>query len=177
MKKIELSKEDFEFLQELSHELNTQPNDGNADPVYWGVMEDYEALTFEGEGEVRIPHDDGAYHLEELVADIDADSEYFSLSVKEEWNSLDKNDVDEVMGFVNKNWNEGNVIGEPYWVEIKGQICRYAGAFLTKRACQEYIKRYGYNHRNPRTYAMTAYRNFELARLLKILKTIDFKEE
>lgn len=173
MKQISINESGYEFLKELQHELNTQTNDGNADPVYWGVLEDYEALTFDGDGEVRIPYNDGAYNLEGLVADIDADSENFSLSVKEEWNSLDKNDVDEVMGFVNKNWNEGNIIGEPYWVEIKEQISRYAGAFLTKRACQEYIKRYGYNHRNPRTYAMTAYRNFELERLLKILKTID----
>ena len=173
MKQISINESDYEFLKELQHELNTQTNDENADPVYWGVLEDYEELTFDGDGEVRIPYDDGAYNLEGLVADIDADSENFSLSVKEEWNSLDKNDVDEVMGFVNKNWNEGNIIGEPYWVEIKEQISRYAGAFLTKHACQEYIKRYGYNHRNPRTYAMTAYRNFELERLLKILKTID----
>ena len=173
MKQIRINESDYEFLKELQHELNTQTNDGNADPVYWGVLEDYEALTFDGDGEVRIPYDDGAYDLEGLVADIDADSEDFGMSVKEEWNSLDKNDVDEVMGFVNKNWNESNIIGEPYWVEIKDQISRYAGAFITKRACQEYINRYGYNHSNPRTYAMTAYRNFELERLLKILKTID----
>ena len=173
MKQIRINESDYEFLKELQHELNTQTNDGNADPVYWGVLEDYEALNFDGEGEVRIPHDDGAYDLEGLVADIDEDSENFSSSVKDEWNAVDKKDLYEVMDFVNENWNDGNIIGEPYWVEIKNKICRYAGAFITKRACQEYINRYGYNHRNPRTYAMTAYRNFELERLLKILKTID----
>lgn len=173
MKEIKINESDYEFLKELQHELNTQTNDGNADPVYWGVLEDYEALTFDGDGEVRIPHDDGAYDFEELVADIDEDSENFSSSVKDKWNALDKNDLYEVMDFVNENWNDGNLIGEPYWVETKDKICRDAGAFITKRACQEYINRYGYNHRNPRTYAMTAYRNFELERLLKILKTID----
>ena len=50
------------------------------------------------------------------------------------------------------------------------------GAFLTKRACQEYISCYGYNHSRPHTYAMTAYRNYELARLLKILKTMEIRE-
>lgn len=44
-------------------------------------------------------------------------------------------------------------------------------------AKKEYIKKYSYNHRNPHTYAMTAYRNFELERLLNILKTIDLKDE
>lgn len=175
MEAIKLPREDFEFLKELQHELLTQPNDGNADPVYWGVLEDYEALTFEGEGEARIPHDDGAYDLEELVGKINDDSEYFSVSVKSEWNAVNKKDLDEVMDFIKKNWNEGNIIGEPYWVEIKEKVSRDTGAFLTKRACQEYIKKYGYNHRNPRTYAMTAYRNYELERLLKILKTIKFE--
>lgn len=36
-----LSKEDIEFLQELQLELRTQPNDGNADPVFWAVGENF----------------------------------------------------------------------------------------------------------------------------------------
>ena len=174
MKEIKINESDYAFLKELQNELNTQTTDGNADPVFWGVLEDYETLTFEGEGEARIPYDDRAYNLEELVEEIDADSEYFSTSVKDEWNSVDKSSLDDVMDFVNKNWNEGNIIGEPYWVEAKDKISRYTGAFITKRACQEYIEHYGYNHNNPRTYAMTAFRNFELERLLKILKAIEF---
>jgi len=38
---------------------------------------------------------------------------------------------------------------------------------------KEYIEKYGYNHNQPRTYAMTAYRNFELMHLLKILKNFE----
>lgn len=34
MKTIQISDEDYEFLKDLQHELNTQTNDGNADPVY-----------------------------------------------------------------------------------------------------------------------------------------------
>lgn len=172
---IKVSKEDLEFLKDLQHELNTQTNDGNADPVFWGVIEDYEALTFDGDGEVRIPHDDGAYDLEELVSEIDADSEYFSVSLKDAWTQVDKSDIDEVMDFVNENWNEGNIIGKPYWVEIKQKLSRNTGAFITKRAAKEYVEKYSYNHNNPHTYAMTAYRNFELERLLKILKTMQFE--
>lgn len=173
MKTIQVSDEDYEFLKDLQHELNTQTNDGNADPVFWGVIEDYEALTFDGEGEARIPYDDGTYDLEELVSEIDSDSEYFSVSLKDEWVRVDKTDLDEVMDFVNENWNEGNIIGEPYWVEIKQKLSRNTGAFLTKRAASEYVKKFSYNHRNPHTYAMTAFRNFELERLLKILKNFE----
>lgn len=34
-----MTKEDIEFLRDLQHELNTQPNDGNADPVFWGIIQ------------------------------------------------------------------------------------------------------------------------------------------
>jgi hypothetical protein len=61
-------------------------------------------------------------------------------------------------------------------VEKRSEISRQTGAFLTKRACKEYIDCYGYNHVQPHTYAMTAYRNFELEHLLKILKTMEFKD-
>lgn len=63
------------------------------------------------------------------------------------------------------------------WTEEHSRLSEETGAFLTKRACQEYICRYGYNHSRPHTYAMTAYRNYELARLLKILKTMEIKDK
>ena len=58
------------------------------------------------------------------------------------------------------------------YVENVKRVTPFTGAFITKRACKNYIEKYGYNHNDPHTYAMTAYRNFELGRLLKILKTI-----
>jgi hypothetical protein len=70
-------------------------------------------------------------------------------------------------------WRDVRVVYE----SIEERISRETGAFLTKRACKEYIERYGYNHSKPHTYALTAYRNFELARLLKILKTMEMKED
>ena len=115
--KIEINKEDYEFLKDLQHELLTQENDGNADPVFWGVME---------KKEVSVP--DGCGDCSKIVYDVD-------------------------------------------------ELCRFTGAFITKRACKEYVEKYAYNHSQPRTYAMTAYRNFELERLLNILKTIDLKDE
>jgi hypothetical protein len=37
--KLEISRDDYEFLKGLQHELNTQTTDGNAQPVFWGVSE------------------------------------------------------------------------------------------------------------------------------------------
>ena len=52
MRTIQISEEDYELLKDLQHELNTQTNDGNADPVYWGVMEHRMEPAPEGCGDV-----------------------------------------------------------------------------------------------------------------------------
>ena len=173
MAKIEISRQDYEFLKELQHELNTQPNDGSADPVYWGVMDyDYE-LTAEGNGEPRIVIDGDGYTLEKAVEIVNEEIDSCEQETIEEWGEIVKTDADDVAYFMKETlgWN-----CDVYWVEEKGRITRNTGAFITKRACKEYIERFGYNHKKAHTYAMTAYRNFELERLLKILRTMTLED-
>jgi hypothetical protein len=170
MKIIQISDEDYEFLKDLQHELNTQTNDGNADPVYWGVMETCEVGVPDGCGDERIYLGDGGTEtLEGAVAYVG--SYVVDDEDMEAWNDVDKTNIDDVVTFCREKLGmpEVRVVD----VEKKSEISRLTGAFLTKRACQEYIERYGYNHESPRTYAMTAYRNFEFERLLKILKTME----
>ena len=176
MKKIEISKEDYEFLKELQHELNTQSTDGNAQPVYWGVIETETVGVPDGCGDPIIYMGDGdTMELEEAVKyieegylkDLDEDNQA-------EWNeNVDKESMEDVVFFMNNilDWHEVRIV----YYEKKEKISNDTGAFLTKRACKEYIERFGYNHTNPHTYAMTAYRNFELEHLLKILKTMQFE--
>lgn len=40
MKEIKISQEDYDFLKDLQQELQTQDNDGTADPLYWMVEEE-----------------------------------------------------------------------------------------------------------------------------------------
>ena len=61
-------------------------------------------------------------------------------------------------------------------VDKKSELSTYTGAFLTKRACKEYIDKYGYNHANPHTFAMTAIRNPEYETLINILETMKFDD-
>ena len=174
MKIIQISDEDYEFLKDLQHELNTQTNDGNADPVYWGVMETREVGVPDGCGDERIYLGDGGTEtLEGAVAYVG--SYLLDDEDMEAWNEVDKTNIDDVVTFCREKLGmpEVRVVD----VEKKSEISRQTGAFLTKRACQQYIDRYGYNHSQPRTYAMTAYRNFEFERLLKFLKTMEFKEQ
>ena len=177
MAKIELRQEDLDFLKDLQHELLTQENDGTADPLYWGVMEEETVGVPDGCGDPIIYMGDGVtmeteeavkYIEENYVADLDEAN-------REEWEqNIDKDDMDDVVMFLNDNLDEHEV--RIVWEKKQEVISRETGAFLTKRACKEYIERFGYNHNKPHTYAMCAYRNFELERLLKILKTMKFEE-
>ena len=181
--KIEISQEDYEFLKDLQHELNTQETDGNAQPVFWGVSETQEECRGEyGDfgGEPRIVYDDGNYTLQEAIENVeqalDSETYGFSDEEREKWKNVDKDDAEEVCEYMRDVLGWDNIYHVAY-VEKVRRVSEYTGAFLTKRACKQYIERYGYNHNNPHTYAMTAYRNFELERLIKILGNLEFKEE
>jgi len=168
---IQVSKEDYEFLKDLQHELLTQADDGQADPIYWGVEE----IRDKGLNEMQIFIDDSRFTLDEINERIETwlDEEQND-AARDEYELTDQDDADQLAEFYNR-WMSYNH-STAYPVEVKEEyfISKDTGAFLTKRACKEYIERFGYNHSNPHTYAMTAYRNFEYARLLKILKTIKF---
>ncbi len=174
---IEIPNEDYEFLKELQHELNTQDTDGNAQPVFWGVMETHDFAVPDGCGTTYIQHDDGKWNLEESVHEVEEYIESLSPEekshVEEEWEDVDKEDIVEVYDFMVAVLKWDNITTYDFREEEK--LSTNTGAFLTKRACKQYIDKYKYNHRNPHTYAMTAFRNFELERLLNILKKMNFK--
>lgn len=176
--KIEINKEDYEFLKDLQHELLTQENDGNADPVFWGVMETKEVAVPDGCGdETKISYDDGAWDLNQAVDVVNECIGEYPKELRDKWrNDVDQTDIREVYDFLQDDMEYGDIYGLFDFKE-KDELCRFTGAFLTKRACKEYVEKYAYNHSQPRTYAMTAYRNYELARLLKILKTMEIKED
>ena len=176
-KRIEISQGDFDFLKDLQHELLTQDSDGNAQPVYWGVMETRKEPAPEdfGDAYIYLGDDSKEMTLEEAVAYVDENIGEYDEETRGLWAVSDRQDFDTVFEFIRDEMeiHDARVI----WLEERLHISRETGAFLTKRACKEYIENFGYNHTKPHTYAMTAYRNFELERLLKILKTMELKED
>ena len=176
MRTIQISDEDYEFLKELQHELNTQENDGEAEPIYWGVMEHKMVPAPEGCGDPIIYMGDGAtMTTEQAVEYVNENICDYSEELQEQWKDVNKNWMDDVATFIHDEMDisECRVV----WEEEKAFISHETGAFITKRACKEYIRKCHYNHSKPHTYAMTAYRNFELERLLKILRSgLDFQD-
>lgn len=170
--KIEVTQEQYEFLKNLQHELLTQPTDGNADPVFWGVIEEKEIGVPDGCGEPRIYLGDGVVNtLEEAVAYVNEWIEDCDDEIKYDWNEVDKEWPKDVADFI-KTYIDMQC--RVVWLDKKWELSDKTGAFLTKRACQEYIDKYGYNHTNPHTYAMTAFRNHEYEKLINLLKTVKF---
>ena len=165
-----MKKEDIEFLIELQHKLNTQESDGSADPLFWGVMEKkiFDAGPGCGDGFQLFWDCESMYRndqIEELKKWMWDTGEF----VESELESID--DLDTAKEVLEKAGYSPCEIREFKYVDM---LSENTGAFLTKEACEHHIKINGHNLCNPRTYAMTAVRNFEYERLLKILKTADF---
>lgn len=171
--------EDIEFLKQLQKELLTQDNCGQANPVYWGIMETKQKPVPEGFGEEIIYRLGGHYEPfteSELIKCVQENYyQDFTDELKEEWDGI----VEEELG---RTWDLTDFCDdhcggcESFEVKYEDELSRETGCFLTKKAAEDYIKRFGYNHSSPRTYAMTAYRNFELERLLNIIKETNFEE-
>ena len=171
---IEIDDKDYEFLKQLQNELRTQTTDCNAKPVFWGVMETHEIGVPEDCGDrCKIRYDEGWMDVEDAVKDVEEVLNEYEPDVRDKWNEVNKEDAYEVCEFMQENLKWDNIYDV---VEVRDMdmLSTYTGAFLTKKACQEYIDKYGYNHVRPKTYAMTAVRNYELQRLLNILRSINF---
>lgn len=164
-----MKKEDIEFLMELQHKLNTQGSDGNADPLFWGVME-----------RKKVPAPSDSYDGIELFDGEDSYDEN-QLNELKEWmrDSLEFSepaleDIEDLYA-AQELLDRAGYSAEIVYYRYEDSLSTDTGAFLTKEACQNHIKINGHNLCNPYTYAMTAYRNFEYGQLLQILKTANFR--
>lgn len=175
---VVLSKEDAGFLANLRHELLAQPTDGNRDPRFWGVIEEvYEWGYAEECGQGWGVYDSEMCchvgEMDDLQSVIDELTEPDGYGyLPDDFAGLD--DPEEIV-------EQANALGGSWRFSINYYRILHKVSedhlFLTKKACQEYIERYGYNHKNPHTYVMTAERCPEYERLLKILKETKWRDD
>lgn len=174
-KKITLSKDDYEFLKDLCHELNTQETDGQAAPRFWGILETKEEPSPEGIGEPVIYMGDGCTMDAKEVVDY-IETNYLPDSrdeMKDSWDMVNKDNLNNLIEFMHDSL--GLVETRIVWLDTQQRVSDQTGCFITKRACKQHIEGNRHHYCRPQTYAMTAWRNPEFERLLTILQNIKFQ--
>lgn len=174
-----MTREELEFLKDIQRELKEQDTDEQAAPRFWGILEDGEQVVPDGFGDYtkvvdKTYGDTESYSLEEYVKHIrelllEDDDEV----LYETWDSVDKNDINEVIEFATKCLKR-NV--EVFEIKKTTHVSKQTGCFLTKRAAKKHIELNGYHYKNPKTYAMTAWRNPEFEKFLNIFENLDLTE-
>lgn len=172
-----MTKEDLEFLKELQHELRTQDTDGQAAPRFWGILEDEwvvvpddcgdEVRVFDNrDGDEYTPEDFVNFVREQLLEEDDQ-------KLDKAWGDVDKDNINEVTDFANEYLLRD---AKAFDISKKERVSNQTGCFLTKRAAKKHIELNDYHYTNPRTYAMTAWRNPEFERFMNIFENLDLTE-
>lgn len=190
--KRSINVDDLGFLEQLQHELNTQPHLCQADPRFW-VIRDYEyreavesdeidavELFEDGEGETM--------SLEEAVMraykdELDIGGEDHAKEwLEDKWLKLDENGavqpqylLADTFKDVVEDYAEHNMMKCVFltkqWRIVADTM------FLTLREAEDHLETNYYHYTNEaRTYAMTAWRSPDVAQLIKLLHEVDFNE-
>lgn len=59
-----------------------------------------------------------------------------------------------------------------HWFELEYQFDLRAGVFFTEKACQEHLDYNDYHYNKPRIYAVGAWRNSEMQKVMQILSSL-----
>lgn len=185
---------DLGFLEQLQHELNTQPRLCQADPRFW-VIRDYEyreatendeidAVELFEYGEVE----GETMSLEEAVMraykdELDLVGEDHAKEwLEDKWLKLDENGAVQpqylfanAFRYVVEDYAEHNMMKCVFltkqWKIVEDTM------FLTLREAEDHLKTNYYHYTNEaRTFAMTAWRSPDVMQLIKLLHEIDFNE-
>ncbi len=165
---IELSQVDYDFLHNLSNELNTQDNRATADPYIYQIKEEKELPTANNMGE-EVWILDGEIHLRTKEDEKEAIFEYKewdldSKSDNQKYNALSELEKDEIL---NINYTKVNV----------QTIDVYRNVFFTEKACKKHISENKHHYNKPVDYVEYAFRNPELEHLIKIIKSLTKKPQ
>ena len=165
---MELSKEDIEFIKNLSHEMKTQDNRCTAQPYALVLREEVTRIVPDGySDELECYWDECVY----------ANFDEFMEEFKEYHKDYNKH-----------NYQLGEILGTEDFYQVKQ--CLYisdydiniqyvtteqeikennVNFFLTEKAYHEYIRRNGHNLTNPDSYGIHLFRNEEMKRLYEII--------
>lgn len=145
----EIKKEDQEFLEKLSEEMNSQNKRSTSYPIF--VVYD----------KVKVYRDDGEEKERKSECD-DMCDRCSELSDNGEDLPEDCDDCENNNCFVNFDWED--------------QIQEDNGIYFTAKACNEYIQRRRYAFYKPWSYAISGYFSEEMKRVMEIISKLTSDE-
>ena len=162
MKTIQVSDEMYNFLMELSKEINTQDNRATAKPYFFQIQTNEQISVPEGCGTEAWHYDGSTIETKDEI--INTIFEY-----KDE--SLTK---DEIMKL--DEWEKEQILEDDGWAKCNYDYKHeYQNAFLTEKACKEHIRLNHYNYNEPVDYLSHASRNPELEKIFRFISELSEK--
>ena len=173
----------YQFLKNLQKELRTQNNCGTRDPKYWAIRYKESYIRPLGYGEDAIvDREEGRIFKtpEEFIQYVSDNYSYAG-----EYNEDD--DIKRISSLSSlykaleetlKVYAIGDDMFELVGLQEEWVIADYSGAFLTKEAADKHLEKNRYHYgKDAHAYCYYAERNFQLEKLLEILKETDWDKE
>jgi hypothetical protein len=157
---LEIDQETYNFLMQLSHEMNTQDNLATAPPYGYIVVYDEDRVCQEGDEEKLIYYDGCDDYEEEDLYVMYAEFVHEALDTNNEVFSFD-------------DWLALKFREIP--VKEEKEVCHWANVnyFLTRKAFDQHMQTNKHNlPRNSRPFLIHNYRNHEMERLQEFLRNL-----
>ena len=152
MKTIEITDQMYDFLMELSKEINSQDHRCTRMPYFFQVQTTEAVSVGEGQGE-EIWHQDGSI-----------------LETQEEIDEAVKELLDGTEPMPEDNYEKELTLEEAGWCKVNRDYTEvYQEAFFTAKACKEHIAINKHNYREPVDFLSGSFRNPELELVMKFL--------
>lgn len=171
-----MKQEDKKFLADLAKELNTQDNDGTANPI-WCIMDKETVVVPEGCGDFKVvTYDERTLPLEVFVEQM-AERVPEALVTEFKYVLSTCIDTEELRDILAEYTGTDVSVYNLYEARKEDCICRDATGFLTKKSAEEHLKQNAHHYtKEARAYALSAWRNPVFERLINIIKNTNWEE-
>ena len=154
-KTIEVTDEMYEFLMNLSNELNTQDNRSTAMPYFFQIQTQEEVPAADGNGNEAWIGDGSGSKIETEEEITEAIAEHKGLAIEDvTTDRFERENLLEEAGY------------RKIYYELKDKL---QNAFLTAKACEAHINGNLHHYHTPVSYLSHSFRNPELETLLKFI--------
>jgi len=150
---INIEKSTYEFIKNLSDEMQTQDNRATASPYYYMIQEEVERGVPEDCGDTTIYQDGFKVDEDELREQME-----------------DENFDGDIEGYIETRISDGDLYRAN--IMIEHEFTYNSNIFFTEKAVHEHYKLNKHNLRNPRDFILYAYRNKEIELLQKAIHEI-----